>query len=68
MKNLEKMGGELFEGMFYNSHIIGGINFVCIDESYHQAEYEQLDFLEKEVKKVSCYPFHACSFVLRRAL
>lgn len=51
LKSLEIMGGELCEGMFYNSHIIGGVNFVGIDDSFHQTEYEQLDFLKKEVEK-----------------
>lgn len=51
MKSIEAMGGELCDGMLYNSHIVGGVNFVGIDESYHQAEYEQLDFLKKEVEK-----------------
>ena len=51
MKSIEIMGGELCEGMLYNSHIVGGVNFVGIDESFHQAEYEQLDFLKAEVQK-----------------
>ena len=51
IKSLEIMGGELCDGMFYNSHIVGGVNFVGIDDSFHQTEYEQLDFLKKEVKK-----------------
>lgn len=50
-KSLEMMGGELCEGMFCNSHILGGVNFVGIDDSFHQTEDEQLDFLKKEVAK-----------------
>ncbi len=50
-KSLEMMGGELCDSMFYNSHIVSGVNFVGIDDSFHQAEYEQLDFLRKEVAK-----------------
>lgn len=51
LKSIETMGGELCDGMLFNSRIVGGVNFVGIDESYHQAEYEQLDFLKEEVKK-----------------
>ena len=51
MKSIEIMGGELCDGMLYNSRIVGGVNFVGIDESFHQAEYEQLDFLKEEVRK-----------------
>ncbi len=50
-KSLEIMGGELCPGMFYNSHIVNGVNFIGIDDSFHQTEYEQLDFLKKEVEK-----------------
>lgn len=51
MESIAQSGGPLCEGLLYNAHIIGGVNFVGIDESYHQAEYEQLDFLKEEVKK-----------------
>lgn len=51
LKSVEIMGGELCEGMFFNSHIVGGVNFVGIDDSFHQTEDEQLDFLKKEVEK-----------------
>ena len=51
IKSIERMGGKLCEGMLFSSRIIGGVNFVGIDDAYHQAEYEQLDFLKEEVKK-----------------
>ena len=49
--SLKMMGGELCGGMFYSSRILGGVNFVGIDDSFHQTEYEQLDFLKKEVAR-----------------
>lgn len=50
LNSLEEIGGYPVN-IFFNSHIIGGVNFVGIDDAYHQVEYEQLDFLKKEVEK-----------------
>ncbi len=33
------------------NYYIGGVNFVGVDESFHQAEDGQLDFLKKEIEK-----------------
>ena len=36
---------------FFNAHTVGGVNFVAIDDSNHQAEDWQTDLLRKEVEK-----------------
>ncbi len=41
-----------------SSRIIGGVNFVAIDNSYYLFEKEQLDFLKKETEKE--YPVVLC--------
>jgi len=41
-----------------SSRIIGGVNFVAIDNSYYLFEKEQLDFLKKETEKQ--YPVILC--------
>lgn len=50
LNSLEEIGGYPVN-IFFNSYIIGGVNFVGIDDAYHQVEYEQLEMLKKEVKK-----------------
>lgn len=50
LNSLEEIGGYPVN-IFFNSHIIGGVNFVGIDDAYHQVEYEQLEMLKEEVKK-----------------
>ena len=50
LNSMKEIGGYPVN-IFFNSHIIGGVNFVGIDDAYHQAEYEQLDMLREEVKK-----------------
>lgn len=50
LNSLKEIGGYPIN-IFFNSHIIGGVNFVGIDDAYHQVEYEQLEMLKEEVKK-----------------
>ena len=50
LNSLEEIGGYPVN-IFFNSHIVGGVNFVGIDDAYHQVEYEQLEMLNAEVKK-----------------
>lgn len=50
LQSLEEIGGYGVD-VFFNSYIYGGVNFVGIDDAYHQAEYEQLELLKKEVEK-----------------
>lgn len=50
LKSMEEIGGYGIN-IFFNSHILGGVNFVGVDDAYHQAEYEQLEMLKEEVKK-----------------
>ena len=50
LKSMEEIGG-YGVNIFFNSRIIGGVNFVGVDDAYHQAEYEQLEMLKEEVKK-----------------
>jgi predicted phosphodiesterase len=50
LNSLEEIGGYPVN-IFFNSHITGGVNFVGIDDAYHQVEYEQLEMLKEEVKK-----------------
>ncbi len=51
MSSLQEMGGGLGVNMFFNSRIVGGVNFVGIDDSYHQVEEGQLIRLKKEAAK-----------------
>lgn len=51
MSSLQEMGGGLGVDIFFNSRIVGGVNFVGIDDSYHQVEEGQLIRLKKEVRK-----------------
>lgn len=50
LQSMEEIGGYPVN-IFFNSHIEGGVNFVGIDDAYHQVEYEQLEMLKKEVEK-----------------
>lgn len=50
LQSMEEIGG-YGVNIFFNSRIIGGVNFVGIDDAYHQAEYEQLEMLKEEAKK-----------------
>lgn len=51
ISSLQKMGGGLGVDMFFNSRIVGGVNFVGIDDSYHQVEDGQLIRLKREAAK-----------------
>ena len=50
LNSMEEIGGYPVN-IFFNSHIVGDVNFVGRDDCYHQAEYEQLEMLKDEVKK-----------------
>ena len=50
LNSMEEIGGYPVN-IFFNSHIIGGVNFIGIDDAYHQVENEQLEMLKEEVKK-----------------
>lgn len=52
MNSVMSMGAEgLGVNMFFTSRIVGGINFVGIDDAYHQVEDWQTERLRMEVKK-----------------
>lgn len=51
MSSLQEMGGGLGANIFFNSRLVGGVNFVGIDDAYHQVEESQLIRLKKEVAK-----------------
>lgn len=51
IRSLMDMGGGLGVNMFFTSRIVGGVNFVGIDDGYHQVEDGQLLRLKKEVAK-----------------
>ena len=51
IRSLMDMGGGLGVNMFFNSQVIGGVNFVGIDDSYHQVEDGQLLRLKREVAR-----------------
>lgn len=51
MNSLQDMNGGLGVNIFFNSRIVGGVNFVGVDDAYHQAEESQLLRLKKEVAK-----------------
>ena len=51
IRSLMDMGGGLGVNMFFTSRIVGGVNFVGIDDGYHQVEDGQLIRLKKEVAK-----------------
>ena len=51
IRSLQDMGGGLGVDLFFTSRIVGGVNFVGIDDGYHQVEYGQLLRLKKEVAK-----------------
>ena len=50
LQSMKEIGG-YGVNIFMNSRIVDGVNFVGVDDAYHQVEYEQLDFLKKEVEK-----------------
>ena len=42
---------ELGVNMFFTSRVVGGVNFIGVDDAYHQVEPWQVDKLQKEVEK-----------------
>ena len=51
MNSFHEMGPGLGVPLFFNSRVFGGVNFVSVDNSYHQFESWQITRLEKEIKK-----------------
>lgn len=51
MNSFREMQSGLGAPLFFNSKIIGGVNFVSIDDSYHQFEPWQMEKLKKEIEK-----------------
>ena len=51
MNSFHEMKPGLGVPLFFNSRIVGGINFVSMDDSYHQFEPWQLTRLKKEIAK-----------------
>lgn len=51
MNSFREMQPGLGAPLFFNSKIIGGVNFVSIDDSYHQFEPWQMEKLKKEIEK-----------------
>lgn len=50
LESMREIGGYPID-VFFNSRVVGGVNFVGIDDAYHQVEYEQLEKLKKQVEK-----------------
>ena len=51
MNSFREMQPGLGAPLFFNSRVLGGVNFVAIDNSYHQFEPWQLTRLKKELAK-----------------
>ena len=51
MNSFREMMPGLGAPLFFNARILGGINFVSIDDSYHQFEDWQITRLKKEIAK-----------------
>ena len=51
MNSFREMAPGLGAPLFFNSRIVGGVNFVSIDDSYHQFERWQITRLKKEIEK-----------------
>ena len=51
MNSFREMMPGLGAPLFFNSRMVGGVNFVAIDDSYHQFEPWQLTRLKKELAK-----------------
>jgi len=50
-QSLERVQGAFTNDIRFSSRLIGGVNFVAIDNSYYRIEREQLDRLRLEVKR-----------------
>ena len=51
MNSFREMSPGLGVPLFFNSKIVGGVNFVGMDDSYHQFEPWQITRLKKEIDK-----------------
>ncbi|MBQ3888693.1 MAG: metallophosphoesterase [Clostridia bacterium] len=51
MNSFREMAPGLGAPLFFNARTVGGVNFVAIDDSYHQFEPWQITRLEKELAK-----------------
>lgn len=51
MNSYNEMRPGLGAPLFFNARTVGGVNFVSIDDSYHQFEPWQITRLEKEIEK-----------------
>lgn len=51
MNSFREMMPGLGAPLFFNARIVGGVNFVSIDDSYHQFEPWQMTKLHKEIEK-----------------
>ena len=51
MNSFNEMRPGLGAPLFFNARVVGGVNFVAIDDSYHQFEPWQLTRLKKEIEK-----------------
>ncbi len=51
MNSFREMMPGLGAPLFFNARIVGGVNFVSIDDSYHQFEPWQMTKLQKEIEK-----------------
>ena len=51
MNSYNEMRPGLGAPIFFNARVVGGINFVAVDNSYHQFEPWQLTRLKKEIAK-----------------
>ncbi len=51
MNSFREMMPGLGAPLFFNTKIVGGVNFVSIDDSYHQFEPWQMARLKKEIEK-----------------
>ena len=51
MNSFREMMPGLGAPLFFNARVLGGINFVSIDDSYHQFEDWQITRLKKEIAK-----------------
>ena len=61
MNSFREMQPGLGAPLFFNSKIIGGVNLVSIDNSYHQFEPWQLEKLKREIEKG--FPIILCMHV-----
>ncbi len=61
MNSFREMQPGLGAPLFFNSKIIGGVNFVSIDNSYHQFEPWQMEKLKREIGKG--FPIIVCLHV-----